>query len=73
MDQALDQAIPSGKEVLPAISLRNGVVDEMELDVDSPRVLKSNGHGKRKGMTNGSANKNASSNDDDDKPLVRDV
>ena len=66
LDEAMDKDVPSGKGVAPAISLRNGAVEAMDVDGHEAR---SNGTSKRKGASNGAATKDFSS-DDDDKPLV---
>ncbi|KAH7408345.1 DNA topoisomerase 1 [Phaeosphaeria sp. MPI-PUGE-AT-0046c] len=68
-DQALDKQVPSNGHVEPGISIRMGPVDKM--DVDAPAT---NGaaNGKRKArnsITNGKSYKDASSSDEDDKPL----
>lgn len=69
-DQALDKQVPSNGHVEPGISIRMGPVDNM--DVDAPAT---NGaaNGKRKArnsIPNGKSYKDASSSDEDDKPLV---
>ena len=66
VDDDMDKTVPSGNGVAPAISLRNGTVQAM--DIDTPEA-KPNGTSKRKGVSNGVARKDSSS-DDDDKPLV---
>ena len=62
--------VPNG-DVEPGVSVRMGPVEEM--DVDTPPA-NGNVHVKRKArssMTNGRSYKEASSSDDEDKPLVR--
>ena len=81
LDKAMDKAIPSSNHVEPGISLRNGPVDEEDVDAPTHNGSTSNGivnghvNGKRKSrqsMSNGQTYKEASSeNDEDDKPLVR--
>ncbi|KAF1997578.1 DNA topoisomerase 1 [Amniculicola lignicola CBS 123094] len=69
VDQAMDKAIPSNGHVEPGVSIRMGPVDDM--DVDAPQT---NGNGKRKArtsLTNGRTYKEASSSEDDDKPLSK--
>ena len=69
-DKAMDNRTPNG-HTEPGVSIRNGPVEEM--DVDTPKV-NGNANGKRKSrasLTNGKTYKEASSSDDDDKPLVR--
>jgi DNA topoisomerase-1 len=70
VDKALDKAHPSSKSVQPAISLRNGPVDEM--DVDEPQINGSaNGKRKSRGSLGTKAKyKEESSSDTDDLPLV---
>ena len=70
VDSAMDEAIPSRKGVAPGISIRNGPVEEM--DIDEPEV-NGNPAGKRKSrqsLTNGKSY-NEMSSDEDDEPLVR--
>lgn len=71
VDKAMGKGKPSNGHVDPGVSIRMGPVEEM--DVDTPLA---NGHmnGKRKARnntTNGKGYKEASSSEDDDKPLVR--
>ncbi|KAF2200199.1 hypothetical protein GQ43DRAFT_84080 [Delitschia confertaspora ATCC 74209] len=61
---------PNG-DVDPGVSIRNGPVEEM--DVDTPQV-NGNTNGKRKSrgsLTNGKSYKEASSSEEDDKPLSK--
>jgi hypothetical protein len=70
-DKAMDKQLPSNGHVEPGISIRMGPVDPME--VDAP-ATNGNANGKRKArnsITNGKTYKDASSSEDDDKPLVR--
>ena len=76
LDKAMDKSLPSGKHVQPGISIRNGPIDEMDIDKPATKELKKNGlvAGKRKGrqsMGNGQTCKEMSSDEDDSKPLVR--
>ena len=72
VDKAMDKANPPAPHEAPGISIRNGPVDEME--IDEP-VVNGNAHGKRKArssMGKGRSYKEASEEDDDEgKPLVR--
>ena len=71
VDKAMDAQIPSKGHVHPGISIRMGPVEDM--DVDEP-VTNGNAHAKRKARTsipNAKSYKDASSSEDDDKPLVR--
>lgn len=64
----MDAANKPVKHAAPGISIRNGPVEDM--DVDEP----SEATGKRKGrasMSNGVSYKDASDESDDEKPLVR--
>lgn len=66
----MDAQVPSNGHVEPGISIRMGPVDDME--VDAP-ATNGNVNGKRKGrnsIPNGKSYKDASSSEDDDKPLV---
>lgn len=71
----MDKANPAGNNIAPGISIRNGPVEEM--DVDGPsrhgqgpngtikrKVRNSNGNGNRKNY------KEASDDEEDDRPLV---
>lgn len=68
VDTAMDEETPSGDHVEPGISIRMG-----PMEVDEP-ATNGNTNGKRKArasLTNGKSYKDASSSEDDDKPLVR--
>lgn len=71
VDKAMDKANPPAPYAAAGISIRNGPVDEM--DIDEP-VMNGNAHGKRKArssMGKGKSYKEASDEDDDEgKPLV---
>jgi DNA topoisomerase-1 len=70
VDKKMDAGAPSNGHVEPGISIRMGPVDDM--DVDAP-ATNGNANGKRKArvsMTNGKSYKDASSSEEDDKPLV---
>jgi DNA topoisomerase-1 len=68
-DRKMDAEVPSNGHVEPGISIRMGPVDDDDkMDVDAPET-----NGKRKSrssVTNGKSYKDASSSEDDDKPLV---
>jgi DNA topoisomerase-1 len=67
----MDKVNPSNGTVDPGVSIRMGPVEEM--DIDEP-VTNGNANGKRKSrgsLTNGRSYKEASSSDDDDKPLSK--
>ena len=72
VDKKMDKANPPAAHAAPGISIRNGPVDEME--IDGP-VLNGNANGKRKArssMGNVKSYKEASGEDGEDgKPLVR--
>jgi DNA topoisomerase-1 len=71
-DKAMDKQVPSNGHVEPGISIRMGPVDD-KMDVDEP-ATNGNANAKRKArssITNGKSYKDASSSEDDDKPLVR--
>ncbi|CAO2657047.1 Nn.00g058500.m01.CDS01 [Neocucurbitaria sp. VM-36] len=71
VDKAMDAQVPSNGHVEPGISIRMGPVDDM--DVDAP-ATNGNVNGKRKArtsVTNGKTYKDASSSEDDDKPLSK--
>jgi DNA topoisomerase-1 len=70
-DKAMDKQVPSNGHVEPGISIRMGPVEDM--DVDAPDT-NGNANGKRKArgsIANSKSYKDASSSEDDDKPLVR--
>ena len=73
LDKAMDRENPPVKNGAPGISIRNGPVDEME--IDGPEV-NGKGSSKRKSrgsMSNAKSYKEATDEeeDDDEKPLVR--
>ena len=73
LDRALDREVPSGDGVAPAVSLRNGPADEM--DVDEPPIHRAatNGtsSGKRKAASKPKVSKATESSDEPDEiPLV---
>ncbi|KAB2106956.1 DNA topoisomerase 1 [Alternaria gaisen] len=69
-DKKMDAEVPSNGHVEPGISIRMGpVADDDKMDVDAPET-----NGKRKSrssITNGKSYKDASSSEDDDKPLSK--
>lgn len=68
-DRKMDAQVPSNGHIEPGISIRMGpVADDDKMDVDAPET-----NGKRKSrsnVTNSKSYKDASSSEDDDKPLV---
>ena len=73
----MDKAIPSNGHLEPGLSIRNGPLEEMEVDDDcQPPKRETNGHvtGKRKSrqsLSNGTNYKEASSDSEEDaKPSV---
>jgi len=69
----MDKQIPSNGHVEPGVSIRMGPVEEMDIDAP-PANGTSNGKRKaRNSLTNGKTYKEASSSDEDDKPLVRSI
>ncbi|KAL6168328.1 DNA topoisomerase 1 [Exserohilum turcicum] len=70
-DRKMNAEIPSNGHVEPGISIRMGPIDESKMDVDAPET-NGNTNGKRKARTsvaNSKSYKDASSSEDDDKPL----
>jgi len=73
----MDKETASNRDVHPGISVRMGPVEEMDVDGADGHTLHANGvaNGKRKSrgsLTNGKSYKEASSSEEDeDKPLVR--
>ncbi|KAG9188292.1 DNA topoisomerase 1 [Alternaria panax] len=68
-DRKMDAEVPSNGHVEPGISIRMGPVDDDKMDVDAPET-----NGKRKSrssITNGKLYKDASSSENDDKPLSK--
>lgn len=68
----MDADVPSNGHVEPGISIRMGPVQDDKMDVDAPET-NGNTNGKRKARTsvaNSKTYKDASSSEDDDKPLV---
>ncbi|KAH7069299.1 DNA topoisomerase 1 [Paraphoma chrysanthemicola] len=71
-DKAMDKQVPSNGHVEPGISIRMGPVDD-QMDIDEP-AANGNANAKRKArssITNGKSYKDASSSEDDDKPLSK--
>jgi DNA topoisomerase-1 len=72
-DRKMDAEVPSNGHVEPGISIRMGPVeDDDKMDVDAPET-NGNANGKRKSrssVANSKSYKDASSSEDDDKPLV---
>lgn len=72
---AMDKANPTPKNAAPGISIRNGPLVEMDIDEPNANGLEANNHvnSKRKARNstgNRKSYKEASEDDDDDKPLV---
>jgi len=73
-DQAMDKQVPSNGHVEPGISIRMGPVDDMDVDAPATNANVNGANGKRKArgsLNNGKTYKDASSSEEDDKPLVR--
>lgn len=73
VDKALDKKIPSGKAVLPGISIRNGPVEEMDIDSPLQTNHQSNGvnNSKRKSRSSlGTGKTYKEDSSEDDEPLV---
>ncbi len=78
LDKVMDKSNPSGDHVVPGVSLRNGPVDDMDIDIPQANGVHTNGtgSGKRKSRSSagdGKTYKEASTEegeDDEDKPLV---
>ena len=64
----MDKSTPVGKNAAPGISIRNGPVQEMDIDVAPKSTSKRKA---RESLSNGKSYKEASESEDD-KPLVRD-
>ncbi|KAF2099554.1 DNA topoisomerase 1 [Rhizodiscina lignyota] len=76
VDQAMDKENPTNGHVEAGISVRHGPVEEMDVDEDANGPIMANGvtNGKRKArssVTNGKSYKEASSSEEDDKPLSK--
>jgi len=71
-DRKMDAQVPSNGHVEPGISIRMGpVADDDKMDIDAPETNGANGKRKsRSSVTNSKSYKDASSSEDDDKPLV---
>lgn len=73
VDNAMDKANPTLRGTAPGISIRNGPVEEMDIDGPSMNGLGTNNATKRKARNsigNGKTYKEASDDEEDDKPLV---
>ncbi|KAA8617091.1 DNA topoisomerase 1 [Pyrenophora tritici-repentis] len=71
----MDAEAPSNGHVEPGISIRMGPVDNDKMDIDAPET-NGNAAGKRKSrgsIPNGKSYKDASSSEEDAKPLVRSI
>ena len=71
LDKAMDKANPDAENAAPGISIRNGPLEEMDIDESKATEIQTNG--KRKSRhSNAKSYKEASEDDDeeDDKPLV---
>lgn len=74
VDSAMDKANPAGKNAAPGISIRNGPVEEMDIDGPSTHPRAPNGTAKRKmrnSIGNGKTYKETSDDEEDDKPLSK--
>lgn len=72
-DKKMDAETPSNGHIEPGISIRMGPVHNDKMDIDAPET-NGNAGGKRKSrssITNGKSYKDASSSEEDAKPLVR--
>lgn len=70
----MDKQVPSNGHVEPGISIRMGPVDDMDVDAPATNANVNGANGKRKArgsLNNGKTYKDASSSEEDDKPLVR--
>ncbi|KAI4677706.1 uncharacterized protein J4E84_009025 [Alternaria hordeiaustralica] len=72
-DRKMDAQVPSNGHVEPGISIRMGpVADDDKMDIDAPETNGANGKRKsRSSVTNSKSYKDASSSEDDDKPLSK--
>jgi DNA topoisomerase-1 len=70
-DKAMDKQVPSNGHVEPGISIRMGPVDEMDVDAPSTNGAANGKRKARNSITNTKSYKDASSSEEDDKPLVR--
>ena len=70
LDRDMDRKNPSGRATAPGISIRNGPVDEMDVDVNPGSGAASNKRRSRNSTTNGFSYKEQS-DDEDEVPLVR--
>lgn len=74
VDSAMDKANPAGKNTAPGISIRNGPVEEMDIDGPSMHAQAPNGTAKRKArnsMGNGKTYQESSDDEEDDRPLSK--
>ncbi|KAI4648213.1 hypothetical protein J4E93_004625 [Alternaria ventricosa] len=72
-DRKMDAQVPSNGHIEPGISIRMGpVADDDKMDIDAPETNGANGKRKsRSSVTNSKSYKDASSSEDDDKPLSK--
>ena len=75
VDKAMDREIPAAVNGSPGISIRNGPMEEMDIDGPEQNGKASNKRKARASMGHGKSYKEASDEDDEDdedaKPLVR--
>ncbi len=71
VDKAMDREIPSTANGAPGISIRNGPMEEMDIDGPENNGKASNKRKARASMGNGKSYKEESDEDEDGKPLVR--
>ncbi|KAF2013319.1 hypothetical protein BU24DRAFT_424331 [Aaosphaeria arxii CBS 175.79] len=71
VDRAMDRANPSNGDMDPGVSIRMGPVEDMDVDPPATNGI-ANGKRKSRGsLTNGKTYKDASSSDEDDKPMSK--
>jgi hypothetical protein len=73
LDKAMDKQQPSNGSLNPGISIRMGPVEEMEVDEVAPATNGVNGKRKSRGSVGKIYREATSSDDEEDKPLVRSV
>jgi DNA topoisomerase-1 len=71
VDKKMDEQMPSNGHVEPGISVRMGPVEDMDVDTPSANGTSNGKRKARSSLTGAKTYKEASSSDDDDKPLVR--
>ncbi len=70
LDRSMDKANPDAVNAAPGISIRNGPLEEMDIDKPGTGVPETNGKRKSRHSNAKSYRESSGEDDNDDKPLV---